>query len=663
MSRTHRTELGRLAWPIAALLLITSRVHAAQQPDANAIWAPAAQIHEFKNQFVVAVRQLAEAVSGTYGDEGPRILERIGALEDIQRQWDEAITSYEARLASARGSAEAHVALGTVYLDRSRGNDALRELAEARRLDPRRPDALTMASLAHGFLDQPAKAADALRQAAAMGPANAVILYGFALQSTRSGNVEGARSAMESFVHAAASNQARAPGSTFERAGLLRQAAGVAPIFPPDLYREGFRRLQVGEYARAIVDLRSAAARDPLLRQPELASAAAAGAALRRGDLHAALTLFESSVASTPDRSEPHRMLGVAYAVDEQFDRSAEQLTLAIRLAPDDERARIALADSLTDAGRAEDAFRTLSETARLFPGSGQARYRLGQSLQNSSQLARAAGEFEAAASLHPLVGLDRLYELIGSLYASQADLDRAADAYVRRIDVNPNNADAHRRLGEIRFIQGRDEEALGEFTAALLVDPKQAGALSGAGQVHARNGRFAEAAAAARDAIALEPRLKDAHFTLGTSLLRLGRTDEGRKELDLFRQLEAEALESTRRQAEFEALTHEVDRRLATGDYAGTLAPLKDALTLEPGAARLQRDLGVALLKTGRRDDAVAALEQALRLGDDAAAHRALAEAYAAAGRDADSRAQTALATRAADQAKAARLRRLTAR
>src|SRR5262249_11116490 len=156
------------------------------------------------------------AVSGAYGGEGPRILERIGALDDIQHKWDEAIKSYEAELASMRGGAEAHVALGTVYLDRSRADDALRELAEARRLDPTRPDARATAALAHGFLDQPARAADALRQAAALVPSNAVILYGFALQSARSGNVEAARGAMESFVRAAASDQARAPASPFE---------------------------------------------------------------------------------------------------------------------------------------------------------------------------------------------------------------------------------------------------------------------------------------------------------------------------------------------------------------------------------------------------------------------------------------------------------------
>ena len=63
---------------IFAVLLtgwIAARADPQSLPDAttNQIWVPAAQIHEIKNQFVAAVRQLTEALSGTFGDEGPRI--------------------------------------------------------------------------------------------------------------------------------------------------------------------------------------------------------------------------------------------------------------------------------------------------------------------------------------------------------------------------------------------------------------------------------------------------------------------------------------------------------------------------------------------------------------------------------------------------------------
>ena len=47
---------------------ISARVVSAAQSE---IWVPAGQIHAIKNQFVAAVSGLAEALAGTYGDEGP----------------------------------------------------------------------------------------------------------------------------------------------------------------------------------------------------------------------------------------------------------------------------------------------------------------------------------------------------------------------------------------------------------------------------------------------------------------------------------------------------------------------------------------------------------------------------------------------------------------
>ncbi len=45
--------------------------------------------------------------------------------------------------------------------------------------------------------------------------------------------------------------RARSP-ATFVRAGLLRQSAGIAPLFPPSGYVEGFRLLAQGAYEKAI---------------------------------------------------------------------------------------------------------------------------------------------------------------------------------------------------------------------------------------------------------------------------------------------------------------------------------------------------------------------------------------------------------------------------
>ncbi|MEO8257887.1 MAG: tetratricopeptide repeat protein [Acidobacteriota bacterium] len=636
----------------------------------NQIWMPAAQIHEIKNQFVAAVRQLTEALSGAFGDEGGRVSASIDAMDRTRVQWDDAIRAYEAMLARSVETAEVHVALGTVYLDRARVDDALRELAAAGRLDPRRADVHTLAALACGLGNRAVEAAASSRQAATLDPGNPIAFYALAQSLIAAGLRDEATSALRSFA-ALLQSRLTAPGGNppapapFERVSLLRQVSGVAPIFPLDAYRSGLRLLTAGSYDQAAAELRRAAAADPLVRDAGAIAdpVVEAADALRRGRLPLALRGLEAAIDSAPSRSEAHRVLGVGYWADGQHEKSAAQLRAAIGLAPRDERSRIALADVLVDAGRPADAEQALKEALASIPDSGALHYRLGSLYQTLSLLPQAVRELEAAAALDPLVGLDRLYETIGIIYSNQADFDAVVGAYTRRVDVNPNNADGHRRLGEIYFLQGRHDEALAEFFAALLIDPASADALAGAAQVYTRTGRHAEAVPMSRRALTLNPLLKEARYALATSLIRLGQTDEGRRELETFQRLQAEAMALAQRQSEVKAIRLDAARRLGAGDLAAAAALYRQALVLAPDDAGMHRDLAVALFKAGEPEPAIAALEQALRLDDSAGDHRLLADAYRAAGRLADSEAQTILATRALDRAKEERLRRIGGR
>ena len=324
--------------------------------------------------------------------------------------------------------------------------------------------------------------------------ANTLTLYALAQQLSKvPGRGAEAAAALRRFQEASWPRLRTAPSSQpsmpFERVSLLRQAPGVSPIFPLHAYREGFSRLLAGQYLEAIEEFARAAAADALASGGRIAEHASA---LRRGQLPAAIEGLEtlaSDHAATPSRAQALRALGVAYWVAGRFDLSAARLSEAIQLAPEDERARLALADVLVEAGRSAEASQALAATVAALPDSGQAHFRLGQLNLSQSLFPPAVRELETAAGLTPLIGLDRLYEMLGGAYASQASFDDAVAAYLTRIDVNPNNADAHKSLGEIYALQGRHDEALAEFAATLLIDPKNVGALVGASQVFLRIG------------------------------------------------------------------------------------------------------------------------------------------------------------------------------
>jgi len=231
------------------------------------------------------------------------------------------------------------------------------------------------------------------------------------------------------------------------------------------------------------------------------------------------------------------------------------------------------------------------------------------------------------------VIGRDYFYQSWGSLLVNQADFDGAVSAYRRRIDINPNNAEAHRQLGEIYILQGRHEEALTELSVATWLDPADAKAHAAAGQVYARIARYPDAIGALSRALALDGALREARYTLGTVLTRTGRAEEGKTALDLFGRQQADAEALGRREFELDALRRQASKHALAGESAEAIAVLERVASLDPESSRSHRDLGVALLRARRPTEALDHLRRAQQLEDTADGYAQLADAYAAAG------------------------------
>ncbi len=484
--------------------------------------------------------------------------------------------------------------------------------------------------MAQALAADPNAAIRELDKAVALDPSDLATVYRLAAALTAAGSPD-AGAMQKRFDASHAVGDADAAPLQFDRAGLLRQVSGVAPIFLPQRYVAGLRLIETGDYAAGIRSWREAAESDPLVAS-NASAAAMAGARLRLGQLQAALTILRPAMTQSPT-PEVQRIAGLAYWADEQYDKSVDVLTSAMRADARDERTRIALADVLIVSGKTADAERLLTETIGVLPESGLAHYRLAELYQSQSLLPRAIAEFEASARCSPLIGLDHLYETIGGLYVMQADFARTVRVYRMRIDVNPNNSEAHRKLGEVYALQGDDTAAVMEFDVAERLDPKNADAFAEAGQTYVRVARFGDAITASRRALALDPTNQKARFTLGTALVRQGDAPAGQRELETFQRETDKAAAARRQIAEVAVLRRDAARAAADGDYAGSASLLQRAAELAPQDRALQIDRAEVLLKAGRPQDALAVLAPPLA-GDDADAHRLAAEANTALGR-----------------------------
>ena len=275
----------------------------------------------------------------------------------------------------------------------------------------------------------------------------------------------------------------------------------------------------------------------------------------------------------------------------------------------------------------------------------------------------QAAKAFQDSEAFGPVVGRDTFYLTWGSLLVNQADFAGAVAAYSKRIDVNTNSADAHRQLGEIYFLQGRDEEALSEFLVTVWLDPKNAKAHAATGQVYIRRSQWSEAAAALQRALALDGSLREARYALGTALMRAGRREEARTELEVFAQQQAEAEAAGQREFQLDAIRRQASKDALAGDRQGALARFEDAARIDPQSARSHRDLGLALLRAQRPREAVEYLVAAQRIEETAEGFVYLVDAYGAVGNAEEANRQRALARAFALSKKMERVRELGGR
>ncbi|MEY2689012.1 MAG: hypothetical protein RL375_3210, partial [Pseudomonadota bacterium] len=161
-------------------------------------------------------------------------------------------------------------------------------------------------------------------------------------------------------------------------------------------------------------------------------------------------------------------------------------------------------------------------------------------------------------------------WALLGAVERRSGDEQLAAEAYQRAIDVGPTFADAWRNLGLLRKSQGRHHEALELLTRACELAPLDRGARSQRSDVLRLLGRNAEALAAADDALVLSPH-------------------------------------------DLEACLHRANALVALGRFDGAIATYRGALQHHPASLDIHYNLGIALQRAERGDEAIPYFEQVL--------------------------------------------------
>jgi protein O-mannosyl-transferase len=187
-------------------------------------------------------------------------------------------------------------------------------------------------------------------------------------------------------------------------------------------------------------------------------------------------------------------------------------------------------------------------------------------------------------------------------------------------IDRNHSSWMAQNNLGDVLLSNGRLDEAMAHFKAAIAMKPDYDEAYNDLGYALFLNGQTDAAIVELQRALAIRPDFAEAHNNLGDVLIHIGQTDAAIVEFQ-------RAL-ATR--PDFTMAHYNLGNALLQkGQNDGAILQYQGALGLSPDFAQAHMNLGIALVRKGRLDEAINQFQETVRLKpDDAEAQSNLARA-----------------------------------
>jgi tetratricopeptide (TPR) repeat protein len=364
--------------------------------------------------------------------------------------------------------------------------------------------------------------------------------------------------------------------------------------------------------------------------------------AVAKGDLTGAEGAFRKAAAANPQDPAPLLGLALVAAHRSQPDAVKAQLTRAQEIAPkspevqtswgryyvwqhDFPKAESAykaalLADpkafvALNDLGdlylnvmkRPGPAVETYRKAIALRPDSSGVRYGLAVALATSGDANAAEREFGMAATLAPAD--PRPLHSLGRLYMTRGEFAQAQDAFARALKISPAFIAARIDRGDAFAATHDFDSAIGQYQEALKLAPDSAAAHLKLGGAYQAQNHLAAAEAEYVKSIALDPQQAIAYNNLAWMAV------ERQKGLDDALIRAKKAVELSNGQPDFADTLAWVHRARGELDQASSV--LERASAGGKASPLVYYHLGIVRSEQGRKKEALAAFQSALKLSD----------------------------------------------
>jgi tetratricopeptide (TPR) repeat protein len=332
--------------------------------------------------------------------------------------------------------------------------------------------------------------------------------------------------------------------------------------------------------------------------------------------------------------------LGLANFKGTEFESALKKYQNSLDQTPASEPLYLAMSSILVKAELMAEADDVMQRAIRAFPGSRRARYKEAEMYRDAGKMQKAlevfqeASRLKAPASMTPELDslqLSFIYQRIGGINTDLTQFDAAIAAYQQALEISPKNADARIALGDAYLRRNEPAKARAEYTFVMSAYPDRALPLYRFADACLRMEDFGEAASAAEKALKIDPQERKARYVRGLALMRLGRTEEGQKELEEYSKEEVQAQTELNDQRDVIVSNRGAASLILNGRGEDGITMYQSSLKAHPDSSSLRLNYALALSQLGRHQEAVAILKTMLDggIGDDFLAYRILAREY----------------------------------
>lgn len=241
-------------------------------------------------------------------------------------------------------------------------------------------------------------------------------------------------------------------------------------------------------------------------------------------------------IERTPDQPELYLQRSELYYEKQAYDQAIQDLAIVLKLDSTNLRAHHLLADVYLDDYQSALALKTLERATLLYPDSINTKLKLSEFQLILKQYDEALATLAGIMEIHP--GNPEALFMLGMIYRDQGKTEQAIGAFQAAVERDPDLSEAWVILGDL-MDRTNNPLAIQYFDNAIRVDPENPATWHAKAYFLQNNERIDEALEIYRKIHEIDPQYPEAYLNSAILYMYLDSLDPAMKELEILGKIE----------------------------------------------------------------------------------------------------------------------------